>query len=207
MRDDADLLDAWRLGDRGAAKTLFDRYFVAITRFFANKLGRDIDDMVQKTFEALVKGRDRISSTSSFRSYLFGIAHNVLRSHLRTLARARRIELTTTSFHDLGMDAETLVANTEEQRLILEGLRRIPIESQIVLELYYWEELSVAELAEVIEIRPGTVKSRLHRARKQLKKALERLARTRALFESTATRLDDWARELGKAVRRRPAGA
>jgi len=195
MGDDADLLEAWRQGDRQAATTLFNRYFAAITRFFANKRSRDIDDLVQKTFEALVKGRDRIKSSRSFRSYLFGIAHNVLRAHLRTRAR-EPIDWTTTTLHDLGETAEVLVVEREEERALLQGLRRIPIASQTLLELYYWEELSVGELAQALDTRTGTIKSRLHRARKQLKTALARLELSQALLESTVTRLDDWARQL-----------
>jgi len=195
MADDADLLDAWKQGDREAATKLFNRYFSAVARFFANKLSSDSDDLVQKTFEALVNGRDRIQSSRSFRSYLFGIAHNILRAHLRTLAR-EQIDWTTTTLHDLGLTAELLVVEREEERLLLQGLRRIPIESQTLLELYYWENLSVGELAQALETRPGTIKSRLHRARKQLKAALARLARSRALLDSTITRLDDWARHL-----------
>ncbi|MEZ4372915.1 MAG: sigma-70 family RNA polymerase sigma factor [Polyangiaceae bacterium] len=47
---------------------------------------------------------------------------------------------------------------------LVEALQRLPLDLQMAIELYYWEELSVAELAEALEIPAGTVKSRLHRA-------------------------------------------
>ncbi|MCA9690763.1 MAG: sigma-70 family RNA polymerase sigma factor [Myxococcales bacterium] len=196
MRDDSDLLSAWREGDQDAARVLFDRHFPAVSRFFANKVGRDADDLIQRTFEALVVGRDRITVKASFRSYLFGIAHNILRGHIRTIARDRCVDELSSSVHALGLHPELLIGGHEEQRLILEGLRRLPLDGQILLELYYWEELTVSELAGVLKVAPGTIKSRLNRTRSRLKQILEQLTRSRALLESTTTRLDDWAVQL-----------
>jgi RNA polymerase sigma-70 factor (ECF subfamily) len=51
---------------------------------------------------------------------------------------------------------------------VREALRRLPVELQVVVELHYWEEQSTAEMAEVLEVPQGTVKSRLRRAREQL---------------------------------------
>ena len=81
--DDAALLEAWREGDLDAGRSLFERYFEALQRFFANKVGSDPEDFVQEVFAACVRGRDRMRDGRSFRSYLFGVAYNILREHYR----------------------------------------------------------------------------------------------------------------------------
>ena len=79
------------------------------------------------------------------------------------LLRARRS--TDVSVAELSGSPSQVVAGHEEEKLLLVALREIPLELQTVVELYSWEELSVAQMAEVLEIPAGTVKSRLLRAR------------------------------------------
>ena len=81
----------------------------------------------------------------------------------------------------------------EEQRLLLRALRALPIELQTLLELAYWEGLSDRELGEVLELPPGTIKSRLRKARQQLEEALPRLARSPDVLLSSRQTLDAWA--------------
>ncbi len=67
-----------------------------------------------------------------------------------------------------------LAAVRSEQELVAEAMRNIPVELQITLELFYWEELKVAETAAATDVAVGTVKSRLSRGRAMLKQWLER---------------------------------
>jgi RNA polymerase sigma factor (sigma-70 family) len=198
---DLELLDAWRGGDRKAGSDLFERHFDSICRFFANKIDRDVDDLVQRTFAACTEGRERFQGHSSFRTYLFGVAHNVLRSHLRTRKRENdRLDFGVTSVFDLGLSPTTLLAQGREQALMLQALRQIPLEHQIVLELYYWEDMEAADLAEVLEMPVGTVRSRIRRAKQLIEEQLARLAESDALLESTMSNLDSWARSLRAKV-------
>ena len=57
--------------------------------------------------------------------------------------------------------------------MVLAALQHIPLELQMTLELYYWEELEVTEIAEVLEIPLGTVKSRMSRGRRLVKEWIE----------------------------------
>src|SRR5262245_47495626 len=88
MQDDVELLEAWREGDERAGRALFERYFAPLARFFSVRVGGDVDDLVQQTLEACVGGRDRVRDGGSFRSYVFGVAYNVLRGHYRACRRA-----------------------------------------------------------------------------------------------------------------------
>lgn len=197
MSDDFSLLSAWRGGDRAAGTELFERHFDAICRFFANKVDRDVDELVQRTFTACVEARDRFRGQSSFRTYLFAIAHNVLRAYLRGRDRdQKRFDGELTSIFDLGLSPTALVAERREQTLVLQALRRIPVDHQAVLELYYWEELTATELAEIFECPEGTVRGRIRRAKTLLAEQLERLGESDALVESTTSGLETWARSL-----------
>ena len=67
MESDVDLLNAWRAGDAANGRLLFQKYFQALYRFFANKCD-DPDEMVQQTFLAIVKAKDQFSGNSSLRT-------------------------------------------------------------------------------------------------------------------------------------------
>src|SRR5262249_11003925 len=87
--DDLVLLERWRSGDERAGEALCARYFEEIYRFFVHKLPEHADDLMQQTFLACVKSRDRFQGKSSFRTYLFAIARNELLMLIRVLTRPR----------------------------------------------------------------------------------------------------------------------
>ncbi len=198
---DLELLEAWRGGDRESGGKLFQRHFDSISRFFANKIDRDVDDLVQRTFTACVEGRERFQGKSSFRTYLFGVAHNVLRSHLRKRKReGDRFEVGVTSVFDMGLSPTTLIAQQKEQQLTLQALRRIPLDHQVVLELYYWENLTAGEIGEVLGHPEGTVRGRIRRGKELLEEQLAKLAENDAQLTSTVSNLDSWAKSLRQRV-------
>ena len=201
---DAELLERWRSGDARSGSELFERHFAALSRFFGSKVGDDIDDVLQSTFLACVEGRHRIREGASFRAYLFAIA----RRELFALWRRRRADplpdIESLSAVDLGPSPSGVVAGGQEQRLVLEGLRRLPVDQQIVLELTYWEELSDREVADVLDVPHGTVKSRIRRARIALDRVLGELSASPELLESTRQNLDGWAKQLRDVAGRSP---
>ena len=94
------------------------------------------------------------------------------------------------------------VAMADEEKLLLQALRRLPLDMQLTLELFYWEELSIEDVAQVLEIPPGTVKSRLHRAKGLLREQIDTLDPDPALAESTAANLDHWAKSIRRFLGR-----
>ena len=191
---DFELLDAWRRGDVRGGDALFRRYFAPISRFFRNKTDTGVEDLIQGTFLACVEGRDRFREASSFRTYLFGIAHNLLCAHYRRQRRA--IDFEQTSVVDLGASPSGPLTRRDEQAALLRALRAIPLDSQVVLELTYWEGMVAPEIAEVLGVPANTVRSRLSRARAALRAALERGVASPELLRSTLADLDGWARQV-----------
>ena len=70
----------------------------------------------------------------------------------------------------------------------------------MTLELFYWEDLSVGELAEALGIPPGTVKSRLHRGRQLLREAMETLPASPADRQSVRELIDEWAESVKQKI-------
>jgi RNA polymerase sigma-70 factor (ECF subfamily) len=202
-RSDLELLDAWRGGDAAAGSELFARHFDAVCRFFRNKVAEGTDDLIQRTFLAMVESRDRFRGDSSFRTYLFTVARNELFAHLRKSGREQaRFDPLEQSICDFGATPTTIVAQRKEQRLLLEALRRVPLDLQLALELYYWEDMSASELARVLDLPEGTVRTRIRRARQLLEQALQELAAGDADLHSTLAGLDDWAKSLREQLRK-----
>lgn len=201
-KSDIDLLDAWRDGDPRAGNELFNRHFDSVCRFFANKAANEVDDLIQRTFLACVEGRDRFRGDASFRGYLFGVARNVLRRYYRDKRyHDQRFDPLLVSVHDLGPGPSLLIAEKREQELLLAALRRLPMDHQITLELYYWESMSGSELAQVLDIPEGTVRGRIRRAKQLLEATLAELAESPLQLESTIANLEGWARSLRDKAR------
>lgn len=188
---DYELLRAWRADDAQAGNALVRRHFRPIFTFLRSKVPDHVDELVQTTFLACVEARDRIDDQRSFRAYLFGIARRQLIYHYRRKRRENeRFDPMLESVHDLGSSPSQMAAIKQEQQLVLDALRRLPLDLQITLELHYWEGMTVAEVAEVLEVPAGTVKSRLHRAREQLRGKLVEAGASQAVRDTTITHLE-----------------
>lgn len=194
---DEELFDAWAQGDKRAGHVLFTRHHEALGRFFHNKAAAETEDLVQQTVLACLEAHPRFKRTARFRTFLFGIAHNILYEHFRRARKGAAIlDLDEVSVVQLGTSPSGIVAREQEQQLVRDALRVVPLISQEVLELYYWEDLSGPELAAVLGIGEGAVRSRLRRAREHLQEQLGRLSPSPALVERTTAELERWIRSL-----------
>ena len=201
MATDAELLEAWRTGDRRAGRELFERYFLELTRFFRNKVGADAQDLVQRTFLACIEGVERYRGDASFRSWLFGVAYKQLCKHYRAKAKEKaHVDFGTVTAYEIDHTPSRVLARRREHQLLLDALRRIPLELQVALELRYWEQMTEAEISLTLGIPIGTLKSRLRRARQLLAEQIKMSAKTPAELESTLGSLEDWAEQLRELV-------
>lgn len=198
MDDELELLRSWQAGDGPAGRALFGRYFDGLYRFFWNKVDAgDIEELVQRVLLACVEGRERFRGDSTFRTYVFRVAHLQLYKHWESLRRARAgVALSEVSLADLGLSLTEIAAQRQEHRLLLAALRSVPLDAQILLELHDWESLTGSELGEVLDLPQGTVRSRLQRAKEQLRQAFAALASGQRSVETTVEQLDEWARRI-----------
>jgi RNA polymerase sigma factor (sigma-70 family) len=161
---DFELLDAWGGGNLHAGRALFERHFDVVHHFLRTKVDAFVEDLVQDTWLACVESRSRFRRTASFRTYLLQTARFQLYAYYRERGRREEIGLTESSVVDPATSPSRLAAQREDERLLLEALRRIPIEQRTVIELSFWKELSGPEIAEALGISEPTVRSRLRRA-------------------------------------------
>ena len=196
MASDFELLDAWAQGDRKAGSELFERHFLAVYRFFRNKVEGEVHDLVQDAMLRCTESRDRYRREAGFSAFLFGVARRVLHDHLRKVYRNREIAPLSTSVADLGTSPSRFAVRTAEHRVLLAALRSLPLDLQIALELSYWENLSSPEIGAVLELNPATARTRLRAARTKLAERMTALAGSPELAASTMDNLERWASSL-----------
>jgi len=178
MTNDAQLLAAWRGGDLDAGNVLIRRHARRVYRFFSTRAAAVASDLTQQTLLACVEGHDSLRADGSFRAFLFGIARRQLLMHLRGRYRAdRRIAPRHPSIDRISPGSKTTptrqIARDQRRDELAAAIRRLPVDFQIAIALTYWEQLSPAEVAEVLGVPTGTVKSRLARARHRLRAEIE----------------------------------
>lgn len=193
---DGELLERWRAKDSASGEALFERYYHMIERFFVNKVNDAVSDLVQETFTRCVENREKIRDNNQFRLYIFGIAYHVLKAYLRERYRGGRLsDVGEVSVRDLEPGPATLVVRRREHRLLLEALRSIPVDDQVMLELHYWENFTTDDIAASLGIPPGTARGRLQRARAKLAEVMQQLTESSQDLTTTVACLEGWAKD------------
>jgi RNA polymerase sigma factor (sigma-70 family) len=174
--DDAALIErSWHEPEAFAA--LYDRHAAPIHRFAGRRLGDQLaDDVVGETFLAAFRRRKRYDlRRADARPWLYGIAANVIGKHRRAEVRMLR------AFARTGADpvaaghadlVDSRVCAAAVQRDLAAALAALTAGDRDVLLLIAWADLSYEETAAALGIPVGTVRSRLHRARRKVREAL-----------------------------------
>ncbi len=196
--DEFALLRAWQGGDAQSGSQLLRRYAGPLYHFFLTKTdSTSAEELTQATFEACARHHRQIEHAASLRAYLFGIARKKLLQHRdEWRRRASRHDALEQSVVANLTSPSVAVARSQQQQLVLRALLRLPLDFQIAVELHYWEDMSIAEIAAVLEVAPGTVKSRLFRARDLLRDAIVKVANDADLSRATLHGLDEWIASL-----------
>lgn len=196
MDPDRAVLDQWRGGDQAAGRELFARHFDPLYRFFANKCDEP-DELIQATFFAIVKSKDRFEGRSSFRTYLFAIARNELHRTLREKKRSEAFDPGLSSIAAMITSAGSRLARNEDQRRLFAALRSLPVEQQTLVELHYWDDLDPLALGEVFDLPATAIRMRLSRARAALREAMATIGGAPATALESDDALERWARAPG----------
>lgn len=173
---DATVIEAsWRDTERFAV--LYDRYAAPLYRYAYRRIGPELaEDVVAETFlAAFRRRRDYDLARPDARPWLFGIATKEI-ARRRRAEEARYRALARTGVDELVPGfADQVAASVTAQAVrgpLAKALARLSPADRDVLLLVAWSDLSYEEVAETLRIKIGTVRSRLHRARRQIREAL-----------------------------------
>jgi RNA polymerase sigma-70 factor, ECF subfamily len=172
---DAELMVRVREGDRDAFADLVGRHKDAVvsylTRLTAN---RDrAEDLAQETFLRLFRSARDYTEQGYLRAYLFRIATNLVRSEERRERRLRLLAPFLPREEHAEPAAPSGMLRREMLREVAAAVARLPLRYRVPLVLHEIEGWSYVDIAQEIGCREGTVKSRVHRGRQQLKQKLE----------------------------------
>lgn len=143
----------------------------------------DAEDLYQQTFLKAFELHKRISLEKNPKAYLLSVATNIWKNHKSMYARRERIAPTVSSemegiqIEDIRSDQDVLeqVVKEEQLGLLRQCVDNLPEKQRQVITLFYAGELSLEEISKVLKIPKGTVKSRLHKAKEELRKEMEGL--------------------------------
>ena len=165
---DEDLALAFRAGDRPAFDALFERYRDPIWAFFRRRTAAlaDAEELTQETFLAVLQASPRYEPRASFRSYLFGIAFNLLSASRRKTQRRGDVS---------SPDLDGLAGASADPAAVLwvrQALAALDPKDREIVMLREYDALDYAEIAAVVGAPINTVRSRLFRARLALRAKL-----------------------------------
>jgi RNA polymerase sigma-70 factor (ECF subfamily) len=174
----------WLAGDEAAFESLVHRHHARLFRFLRRMLGdaSEAEDVLQETFLNVHRHGRRFRGEARFSTFLFRAAANGALNRRRGLGRRaawlERLRLRQAAGHALPStprDPELAAQDAQTERLVQRALLEIPARLRLPLLLYDVEGLAYREIAAATSAREGTVKSRIHRARRLLRDHLRPL--------------------------------
>lgn len=184
--DDSALIELIRSGDQSALEELFQRYRRKVFSLTYRMTGNtaDAEDLCQEVFVQVIRKLDSFQGRSSFSTWLYRVAMNRSRDFLRTRKRAPelvgdsgdgqmpRLEVENREDTSALMPEDGAIAS-EAGRLVHAALQQMPLSLRTPLVLHELEGLQYREVARILRLPVGTVKSRIFRARVRLAELLE----------------------------------
>lgn len=134
------------------------------TCFLINKDEKEAEDIVQETFIKVFRSIKSFKGTSSLYTWIYRILQNTIKDRYKN-------KILTTPYEDYEAseyNMENIVIDKENRRILKDELDKINFIYKQVLVLFYFDDLSIKEISEVLDEKEGTVKSKLSRGRKML---------------------------------------
>lgn len=168
---DAELIEHSRQGDTAAFHTLVDRHAAGLLRLAFSLVGNaaDAQDVVQETFTAAFRGLGRFEGRSSVRTWL----GQILVRQAAVWRRRERVRRTVALDPQLAAPGNTATTQVDQRTDIMMVLQQLSVEQREVLVLREFEQMSYEQIAATLGLPRGTVESRLHRARAELRTLLQ----------------------------------
>ena len=131
----------------------------------------DADDLYQETWMKVVRNFERYDPAKPFEPWLTGICVNTYRSAWRRLRRAPMVEFADNAQKDAALQAVP-APDRQDYTALYAAIDRLPEKLRLTVVLFYFRDMDIASTAAALHIPPGTVKSRLNKARQRLKEEL-----------------------------------
>ncbi len=177
LATDSEIMERVRQGDGKAFEVIVDRHKNALLNYLTRMTGSRAraEDLAQDAFIRLYTHSSTYIEEGKLRSYLYRIATNLAISEHRKQKRHRLYKTVTmqgVNGHKIEPTPRSLVLAGEAAQKLQGAIAKLPMSFRVPLVLHEIEEMPYEEIAEVLNCKTGTVKSRISRGRKRLKKAL-----------------------------------
>jgi len=176
--DESDLIQRLRAGDKRACAECIDRHSAGVYRLALRMVSdpQEAEDIVQETFLAALKSAKGFKGRSSAYTWLCSIAYHKVADHYRRQSRERKrmvsgIDVDTvddTENPGRQPQPDSLIESAETRQVVNEALAKLPWDYRQVLILKYVEEMSVAEISQIMDRSPKSIEGLLTRSRKAL---------------------------------------
>lgn len=166
-------------GNEEAIEYLFHQYEVGVYQLALSIVEdpAEASEIAQETFLAALKALKTYQERQSFKSWLYTIAVNRSRSHLRKRKALEKLQSTLTRLFRIEFQKQILpeesILQDEKEAALWMSLNRLDDRQRIVILLRYFHELSIREISEILSVNEGTIHSRLHSAREKLRIDME----------------------------------
>ena len=174
MTSDETLLERIAQGDRMAMQVLFARHQVKVYRFVLRLIGDEAaeEDVISDVFLEVWRHAGRFEARSSVSTWLMAIARNKAYSMRRRPRGEELDEAKAEALIDTDDDPEVAAQKKDKGDVLRACIQRLTVEHREVIDLVYYHEKSIDEVAEIVGIPENTVKTRMFYARKKLSEML-----------------------------------
>ncbi|MBI2256446.1 MAG: sigma-70 family RNA polymerase sigma factor [Proteobacteria bacterium] len=172
---DGKLLDGIAKGDRAAFTEFYQRHNRSLFAFLV-KMVRDrelAEEVLSETMLDVWRQAGRFEGKSSVTTWLFSIGHHKAVSRLRRMREVALDEEVAANIEDSGPTPDMQASDKDMSRLLARLIECLSLDHREILQLAYYQEFSVQEIAEVLDLPENTVKTRMFYARQRLKALLE----------------------------------
>ena len=201
---DRELVAAWQAGDESSFEELVRRHERKVFRLLLRMMGtrEEAEDVAQETFLSLHRHGHRFRGDARFSTFIYRVASNAALNRRRTLGRNRARMQKLAVRQSAGDDLPGSPRNPEDATIgadlsgqVRKALDALKPSLRLPVVLYDIEGLAYGEIAEVLGVAEGTVKSRIHRARQALRAELEDLLKEPVLPSTQSTQSKGGARK------------
>ena len=166
-------------GNQAAIEMLVRQYETGVFKLAFSIVGDEADanEITQETFIAALRSLKTYQEKKTFKAWLYMIALNLSRSHLRKRKVIERLQNTLGSIFRVETQKQSLpeddVIRNEKEAILWNELNKLDERHRVVVVLRYFHELPISEISEILSVNEGTIHSRLFTARERLRDALQ----------------------------------